>query len=228
MDIVCLFVFSFFLKKWQFMLLLNMSHKTWLESLFKPLHWSHESTRSWASVSVYNLPFWSSQHHLVSGGKVVCLQCKSYKFGPLVWWDTTCNFISHVCVFLITRPLVHHKNNINSVEARLWKNISHQTLQWKSYNNSQGFHRESRNEISIDKLVFGLTFLISLINQKLGDENNINTWHQEPHFIPYQKPTLQALTLLQTCSFAPLTRWRHDLWKGICTRCRKNAAAFFL
>ena len=55
-------------------------------------------------------------------GKVVCLQnvCKFYKFGPLVW-DTTCNLISHVCLFLITRPLVHHKNKINSLETRLWK-----------------------------------------------------------------------------------------------------------
>ena len=161
-------------------------------------------------------------------GKVVCLQCKSYKFGPLVWWDFMYNLISHVCVFLITRPLVHHKNNSNSLEARLWKDISHQTLQSNSYDKWQGFDHESRNEISIDKLVFRLTFLISLVNQKSSDENNINTWHQEPYFIPNQKPTLQALTLLQTCSFAPLTRWRHDLWKGICTGYRKNAAAFFL
>ena len=51
-------------------------------------------------------------------------------------------------------------------------------------------------------------------NQKSGDENNINTWHQEPRFIPNQKTTLQALAL-QTYGFAPLTRWRHDHRKGI-------------
>ena len=57
-----------------------------------------------------------------------------------------------------------------------------------------------------------LPFLISLlINQKSGDENNINTWHQqEPHFIPNQKPTLQTLAL-QTYGFTPHTRWCHDL-----------------
>ena len=51
------------------------------------------------------------------------LQCKSYKFGPLIMWGTTCNLISHVCLFLITRPLIHHKNKINSPESRLWKDI---------------------------------------------------------------------------------------------------------
>ena len=65
-------------------------------------------------------------------GKVACLQCKSYKFGPLVW-GTTCNLIPHVCLFLITRPLVHHKNKSNSLETRLWKDISHQTLRSNSY-----------------------------------------------------------------------------------------------
>ena len=51
------------------------------------------------------------------------LQCKSYKFGPLIMWGTTCNLILHVCLFLITRPLIHHKNKINSPESRLWKDI---------------------------------------------------------------------------------------------------------
>ena len=62
-------------------------------------------------------------------------------------------------------------------------------------------------------MVFRLPFLFSLINQKPGDENNINAWHQEPHFIQNQKPTLQALTL-HTYGFAPLTRWRCDHRKG--------------
>ena len=41
----------------------------------------------------------------------------------------------------------------------------------------------------------------------------------EPHFIPYLKPTLQALTL-QTYSFAPLTRWRRDIQKGVYSQCQ--------
>ena len=41
--------------------------------------------------------------------KVERLQGKSYKFRYLVW-GTTCNLISHVYVFFITRPLAHQKN----------------------------------------------------------------------------------------------------------------------
>ena len=134
---------------------------------------------------------------------------------PLVW-GTTRNLISHVCLFLITRPLVHHKNKSNSLETRLWKDISHQTLRSNSYGKIYGFDREDQNEISLDKLLFRLKFLILLINQKSSDESNINIRHQEPHFIPNQKPTLQALAM-QICGFAPLRRWRRDLRKGVCT-----------
>ena len=49
-------------------------------------------------------------------GKVVLLQCESYKFGPLVS-NTTCNLISHVCLFFINRPLFHQKNKINGLET---------------------------------------------------------------------------------------------------------------
>ena len=55
-------------------------------------------------------------------GKVACLQCKSYKFGPL-GCGTTCNLIPHVCLFLITRPLVHHKNKSNGLGIRLWQDL---------------------------------------------------------------------------------------------------------
>ena len=34
---------------------------------------------------------------------------------------------------------------------------------------------EEGNEMALDKLVFRITFMISLINQKSGDGNNINT-----------------------------------------------------
>ena len=66
---------------------------------------------------------------------------------------------------------------------------------------------------SLDKLVFRILLLLLLMNQKSGDENN-NTLHQEPHFIQNQKLTLQTLKL-QTYGFAPLTRWCHDLQKGV-------------
>ena len=65
-------------------------------------------------------------------GKVTCLQCKSYKFGPMVW-DTTCIVIPHVSLtlwyhmfvcFSYHIPLVHHKNKSHSLESRLWKDIS--------------------------------------------------------------------------------------------------------
>ena len=64
--------------------------------------------------------------------KVTCLQCKSYKVGPLVW-GTTCNVMAHVCLFVITRPLVHHKNKSNRLETRLWEDILHQTIRSNSY-----------------------------------------------------------------------------------------------
>ena len=65
-------------------------------------------------------------------GKIVCLQCKSNKFVTLLW-GTTCNLISHICLFFITRLRAHHKNKSNSLETRLWKDISHQTLRLNSY-----------------------------------------------------------------------------------------------
>ena len=61
-------------------------------------------------------------------GKVACacLQCKSYKFGPLLpsgaglrHYFYLQSGTTHVCLFLITRPLVHHKNKSNSLETRL-------------------------------------------------------------------------------------------------------------
>ena len=72
-------------------------------------------------------------------GKVTCLQCKSYKFGPLLPSGSLRHYFylqsgtAHVCLFLITRPLVHHKNKSNSLETRLLKDISLQTLQSISY-----------------------------------------------------------------------------------------------
>ena len=141
------------------------------------------------------------------------LQFKSYKFGSLVW-GTICNLISHVYVFVITRTLAHHKNKSNSLETRLWKDISHQTLQSNSYSKIEGFYHEGWSKISHGKLFFRLTFLFLLTSQKYGDENNINTWCQEPHFIQNQKPTLQALTL-QRYGFAPFTRWHCNLRKGV-------------
>ena len=140
------------------------------------------------------------------------LQCKSYKFGSLVW-GTICNLMSHVYVF-ITRTLAHHKNKSSSLETRLWKDISHQTLQSNSYSKIEGFYHEGWSKISHGKLFFRLPFLFLLTNQKYGDEDNINTWRQEPYFIQNQKPTLQALTL-QRYGFAPFTRWRRDLRKGV-------------
>ena len=62
---------------------------------------------------------------------LVRLQCKSYKFGQ----GTTCNLISHVYVFVITRPVVHRKNRSNSLETRSWKDISYQTLWLNSHGN---------------------------------------------------------------------------------------------
>ena len=59
-----------------------------------------------------NAPFRSSRRHLDSQwGKVAYLQCKFYKFGPLVL-GTTCNLMPHVCLFLITRPLGHQKTKV--------------------------------------------------------------------------------------------------------------------
>ena len=53
-------------------------------------------------------------------GKAVSLQCKSYKFGLLVWLGNAYFLISHVYLFLITIPLIYHKNKSNSLESRLW------------------------------------------------------------------------------------------------------------
>ena len=84
------------------------------------------------NIYIYML-FLSSQCHLVyNWGKVVHLQWKSYRFGPLIC-DTICNLISHVYVFLITRPLVHCKNKNKSLESRLQEDIWHQTFWSNSY-----------------------------------------------------------------------------------------------
>ena len=98
-------------------------------------------------------------------------------------------------MFLITRHLGHHKNKSNSLETRLWNDVSHGTLLPHSYGKIKRFDRERWNEIALGKLVFRLPFLFSLIIQKSYYKNNINTWHHEPHFIQNQKSTLQVLTL---------------------------------
>ena len=84
------------------------------------------------SFNFFRISFMYMQFSSWNWGKIVRLLCKSYKFDPLVW-GTTCNLISQVYVFLITKPLAHHKNKSNSLETRLWKDISHQTLQSNSY-----------------------------------------------------------------------------------------------
>ena len=80
-----------------------------------------------SNVHCSTMPFQSSWCHLVRSKVTFLQQCKSYKFGPQVWGGTTCNLI-HVCLFLITRPLVHHKTKINSLETSFWKDNSHQIL----------------------------------------------------------------------------------------------------
>ena len=56
-----------------------------------------------------NVPFQSSRRHLVSGAKLHVCSVNLTTVGPLVWIGT-CNLIPHVCLFLFTRPLVHHKS----------------------------------------------------------------------------------------------------------------------
>ena len=164
--------------------------------------------RSWWE----NIPFQSSQCHLVSEPMPNVCRMSVNPTNLILWWGTTCNLISHVCLFLITRPLGHHKIS-NSLQTRLWKDISHQTLWSQSYRKIKGFDCEFVSW-QIDFQTNNI--LLSLINKTSSDKNYINTWHLELHFISKQKRTLQALTL-QTCRFAPQTRWHCDLWKGICT-----------
>ena len=90
-------------------------------------------------------------------GKVVRLQCKSYKFGPLVW-GTTCSLISHVFLFLITSLMVHHKNKSNSLETRLWKDISHQTLRPNSYCKIYGLTVKVETKYLLTNFWFGYHF----------------------------------------------------------------------
>ena len=96
-------------------------------------------------------------------GKVACLQCKSYKFGPLPS-DLRHYFylqsgIIHVCLFLITRPLAHHKNKSDSSCEKIFDmKLYGQTLTAKY--KSLTMNGEGQNKISLDKLVFRPSFLI--------------------------------------------------------------------
>ena len=92
----------------------------------------------------------------------------------------------------------------------MWpKDISHQTLRSNSYGKLQGFDRGGWNEILFGKFVFRLPFLLSVINQKSGDENNINTWHKEQCFIPNQKTNFTGFKTadLRFCLTYKMASW---------------------
>ena len=155
--------------------------------------------------------FWSSQHYLVSWAKSYVCSVNPANLVHL-WFEASLAIWYHMfmCFLLLDLWLIIKRN----LETNLWNDISHRTLRSNSYGKMKVFDREGWNDISYDILVFRLLFLFSLINQRSGYENNINTWHQEPHFIQNKKLTLQAL-ILQTYGFTPLTRWHYNLQKDI-------------
>ena len=111
-------------------------------------------------------------------GKVVCLQ------NVVLWCEVLLAIWYHIFVCFSLLDFWFIIKTKVSLETRFWKDISHQTLQSNSYGKIYGFDCEDQNEISLDKLLFRLTFLILLINETSSDESNINIRHQEPHFIP--------------------------------------------
>ena len=88
--------------------------------------WTMSLDRSWWE----NTSFRSSGCHLVTGAKSYVWTMSVNPTNLVLWseallviWYDICLFY-HVCLFLITRPLVHHKNKSNSLETRLRKDIS--------------------------------------------------------------------------------------------------------
>ena len=77
-----------------------------------------------------------------------------------------------------------------------------------------GFDRGGKNEVSLDKLVFILPFVFSLINQKPSDENNLNNDTKSRTLSQNRGPILRSLTL-KTYGFALLTGVRDDLRKSL-------------
>ena len=49
-------------------------------------------------------------------GKVACYVCCVNPTNLVLWFEALHAIWYHVCLFLITRPLVHHKNKSNSLE----------------------------------------------------------------------------------------------------------------
>ena len=74
-------------------------------------------------------------------------------------------------------------------KTRLWRNISHQSLQSNLYiwQNIRVWFWRMKQVIPLDKLLFRPAFLFLLISQKLGDENNIYI-HVTPRATFYSKP----------------------------------------
>ena len=69
--------------------------------------------------------------------------------------------------FIIKTKVIVQKLGCDKIRHIKLYDQTHGKIYWFDY--------EGRNEISLDQLVFRQTFLISLVNQKSGDENNMNT-----------------------------------------------------
>ena len=131
----------------------------------------------------------------------------------VVWFQAPITFLYHMFKCLLLPYLWFFIKK----ETCLCKYILHRTLRSSTYDKIYGFDLEGRNEIFLDKLVFRLPFLFSLINEKPGDENNINTWHWEPCFNLNQGSNF---TNIRLCSMHKMAWWTPK--KRIFTAKRSN------
>ena len=136
----------------------------------------------------------------------------------VIWFEAPITFLYDMftCFLLLYLWFIIEKKS-DGLETSLWKYILHRTLRSNIYDKIYGFDLEGRKEIFLGKLVFRLPFLFSLINQKPGDENNINIWHQEPNFNLNQRSNFTDLRL---CSMDKMAWWSPK--KRILTLKRSN------
>ena len=121
-----------------------------------------------------NKPFRSSRYRLVSGAK--SFVCSVSLTNLALWFEAQLTIWYHMFMFFSLLDLCL----IIKAKVIVWKlgckKIFHIKLYDQTLTQNIRFDREGWNKISLDKLLFGPKFLLVLINQKSGDENNINTW----------------------------------------------------
>ena len=161
-------------------------------------------------------------------GRVVRLHCIPFKFCRMVW-GTTWNLISHVYVFLITNPRVHHKNKSNSLESTLWKHISQfygQTLTAKC----KGLTLKIETKYLLRNWFSDYPTIFAFVNQPEGW-----WWQQHKHMTAratfYSKPETNFTGFntahLRLCPTYKMALWSPKRRIVLAWRNRRNCTIYF-